>query len=62
MAWMTLQAAKNKGFSTDIYMNFCNSKDPVAQVRDMLIKIPENLFDTVWVRVEENPSAGCSLT
>lgn len=43
-------------------MNFCNSKDPVAQVRDMLNAIPANLFDTVWVRVEENSSPGCSLT
>ena len=43
-------------------MSFCNSKDPVAQVRDMLNAIPANLFDMVWVRVEENSSPGCSLT
>jgi len=35
-----LRQAKNRGFKTDIYMNFCNSKDPVAQVKDMLDAIP----------------------
>lgn len=32
-AEQNLRQAKNRGFETDIYMNFCNSKDPVAQVR-----------------------------
>jgi len=32
-------------------MNFCASKDPVAQVKEMLNAIPDTLFDTVWVRV-----------
>ena len=42
-----LRQAKNRGLSADIYMNFCNSKDPVAQVKDMLDAISENLFDMV---------------
>ncbi len=32
-AEQNLRQAKNRGFQTDIYMNFCNSKDPVAQAR-----------------------------
>ncbi len=32
-AEQNLRQAKNRGFDTDIYMNFCNSKDPVAQVK-----------------------------
>ena len=41
-------------------MNTCPGKDAYAQVNEMLTQISSTYFDTVWIRVEQNSSPGCS--
>jgi hypothetical protein len=37
----------------------CRGKNGTAQVDEMMNGIPTNLYDTIWIDVETNPSAGC---
>lgn len=38
----------------------CRGKSASAQVDELIEKIPADLYETVWVDVETNPSSGCS--
>ena len=38
----------------------CRGKDPQSQVSTLFSTISANLFSTVWIDVETNPSSGCS--
>jgi hypothetical protein len=38
----------------------CRGKSAVDQVDDLIDKIFSNLYQIVWIRVEANPSEGCS--
>ena len=55
-----LQNAKAAGLTPDVYMFPCRGKDPLAQVNTMFNGVSGNLFSTVWIDVETNPSSGCS--
>lgn len=55
-----LQNAKAAGFLTDIYMFPCRGKDPSSQVSTLFSGISSNLYSTVWIDVETNPTSGCS--
>ena len=55
-----LQNARTAGLDTEIYMFPCRGKDPAAQVSTMFSSISSNLFSTVWIDAETNPSSGCS--
>lgn len=55
-----LNNARSAGLKTDIYMFPCRGKSATAQIDELIQKIPENLYDTIWVDVETNPSTGCS--
>jgi GH25 family lysozyme M1 (1,4-beta-N-acetylmuramidase) len=57
-----LNNAKAAGLATDIYMFPCRGKSPTGQVDQMMSAIAANLYGTVWVDVETNPSAGCGWT
>lgn len=59
-AVQSLTNAKNAGLSTDVYMFPCRGKSATSQVDEMVSKIPANLYGTIWVDVETNPSSGCS--
>jgi GH25 family lysozyme M1 (1,4-beta-N-acetylmuramidase) len=54
-----LNNARAAGLATDIYMFPCRGKSATAQVDQMIAGIPSNLYGTVWIDVETNPSAGC---
>lgn len=55
-----LQNARAAGLSTEIYMFPCRGKDPNSQVSTLMSGISANLYSTVWIDVETNPSSGCS--
>jgi GH25 family lysozyme M1 (1,4-beta-N-acetylmuramidase) len=55
-----LNNARSAGLATDIYMFPCRGKDATSQVNSMLSGVPSNLFTTVWLDVETNPTSGCS--
>ena len=55
-----LQNARAAGLSTEIYMFPCRGKDPTAQVNTLISGISTNLYSTVWIDAETNPSSGCS--
>lgn len=40
-------------------MNHCNAKNPSSQVNEMTNSLASDLYDTIWVRVEQNSSPGC---
>ena len=54
-----LNNARSAGLTTDIYMFPCRGKSANAQVDQMVSAISGNLYGTVWVDVETNPSSGC---
>lgn len=55
-----IQNARAAGLSTEIYMFPCRGKDPTSQVNTLISGISTNLYSTVWIDVETNPSSGCS--
>jgi len=54
-----LNNAKSAGLTADIYMFPCRGKSATAQVDQMVSAISGNLYGTVWIDVETNPSSGC---
>ena len=38
------------------FMFPCSGKDPTMQVKDLLSKLKDSNFQTVWLDIEENPS------
>jgi GH25 family lysozyme M1 (1,4-beta-N-acetylmuramidase) len=54
-----LNNARAAGLSTDIYMFPCRGKSATSQVDQMVAAIAGNLYGTVWIDVETNPSSGC---
>lgn len=56
----SLTNIKAAGLHADTYMFPCRGKNATAQVDDMIAHIPGNLYETIWIDVETNPSAGCS--
>jgi hypothetical protein len=54
-----LNNARAAGLSTDIYMFPCRGKSATSQVDQMVSAIAGNLYGTVWIDVETNPSSGC---
>lgn len=59
-AVQSLTNAKKAGLTTHMYMFPCRGKGAAAQVDEMIKAIPANLYGTVWIDVETNPSSGCS--
>ena len=59
-AVQSLTNAKNAGLNTHMYMFPCRGKSATSQVDEMIKAIPANLYGTVWIDVETNPSSGCS--
>lgn len=59
-ATQTLTNAKAVGLATDVYMFPCRGKSPAGQVGELVAGIPSSLYETVWIDIETNPSAGCS--
>jgi GH25 family lysozyme M1 (1,4-beta-N-acetylmuramidase) len=55
-----LQNARTAGLATDIYMFPCRGKDATAQVNTLFSGLSSNLYSTVWIDAETNPSSGCS--
>ena len=56
-----LKNANDAGIeNVDVYMFPCSGKDPTMQVKDLLSKLKDSNFQTVWLDIEENPSPGCS--
>lgn len=51
---------KAAGLQTDTYMFPCRGKNATAQANEISDNIPRDLYDTIWVDVETNPSPGCS--
>jgi hypothetical protein len=58
-AIQNLNNAKKLGLRTDVYLNFCRSKDAVAQITRFLKDISASLYDNVWISVQKNVSPGC---
>ncbi|CAM6002220.1 unnamed protein product [Sphagnum balticum] len=56
----TLRNAKSSGLATDIYMFPCRGKNATTQVNEMTANVPSDLYSTVWIDIETNPSPGCS--
>lgn len=59
-AVQSLTNAKKAGLTTHMYMFPCRGKSATAQVDEMIKAIPADLYGTVWIDVETNPSSGCS--
>lgn len=59
-AVQSLTNIKTAGLAADTYMFPCRGKNATMQVNDMIANIPGNLYDTIWIDVETNPSSGCS--
>lgn len=38
----------------------CRGKNASQQVDELITGLPANLYDTIWVDVETNPSPNCS--
>jgi GH25 family lysozyme M1 (1,4-beta-N-acetylmuramidase) len=55
-----LNNARSVGLATDIYIHPCKGKEASVQVDQIMAIIPAMLFDTVWIKVETNPTPGCS--
>ena len=55
-----LQNARAAGLSTDIYMFPCRGKNSSDQVKTLMSGLSTNLYSTVWIDAETNPSSGCS--
>ncbi len=54
-----LENARAAGLSTDVYMFPCRGKSANAQVDQLVAGVPTNLYGTIWIDVETNPSSGC---
>lgn len=54
-----LNNARNAGLDTDVYLFPCQSKNATQQVTEMMNAIPNNLYGTIWIDVETNPSPNC---
>jgi len=59
-AIQSLTNIKSAGLKADTYMFPCRGKNATTQVNELVAAIPKNLYDTVWIDVETNPSPGCS--
>lgn len=55
-----LANARTAGLSTDVYMFPCRGKNATTQVNELISGISGNLYSTIWIDAETNPSAGCS--
>lgn len=58
-ASQALRIAQSLGLKTDVYMDNCPGKDPIAQANELMDGIPNNLFNRVWILVQPNYSPGC---
>lgn len=54
-----LNAAKNAGLDTDVYLFPCQSKNATLQVTQLMNSVPANLYGRIWIDVETNPSPNC---
>jgi GH25 family lysozyme M1 (1,4-beta-N-acetylmuramidase) len=55
-----LNNARSAGLTTDVYMFPCRGKNATTQVNELTSGISSNLYTTIWIDVETNPSSGCS--
>ena len=56
----SLKNMKAGGLKTDTYMFPCRGKNATTQVNEMISNIPSELYETIWIDIETNPSPGCS--
>jgi hypothetical protein len=50
------------GLRPDVYLFPCPGKNPAQQVNEMIDYLRDNdadIYDTIWVDVETNPSKNC---
>ena len=59
LAEQNLLNAQSAGDARDIIMFPCRSKSVNSQVDEMMNKIPQKLYDKVWIKVITNPTASC---
>lgn len=55
-----LQNARAAGLATDVYMFPCRGKNATTQVNELISGVTSNLYTTIWIDIETNPSSGCS--
>ncbi len=55
-----LANARTAGLSTDVYMFPCRGKNATTQVNELISGVSSNLYSTIWIDMETNPSTGCS--